>query len=72
VKVVVVSDIFVAVDVASKVAVVVVARLLVTCREAEATPESPPLVTTDMVYVPEAALATVNEPVRVPSEIEHD
>jgi len=49
-----------------------VARLLVTCREAEASPESPPLVTTDMVYVPEAALATVNEPVRVPSEIEHD
>ena len=48
------------------------AGLFVTWSEAAATPESPPLVTTDMVYVPEAALATVNEPVRVPSEIEHD
>jgi len=73
VKVVVAADNCVTVDVARKVAVVVVARLLVTCRGAPAAPESGPSVTTDTVYVPDvAALATLNEPVRLPSEIEHD
>ena len=62
----------VAVDVPKKVAVVVVARELMICREAVARLESAPPVITETVYVPDTALATVNEPVRLPAEIEHD
>ena len=75
VNVVVVAENCVAVDVPSRVEVVVVTLLvtpLVTCREAAAKPESGPLVSTVTGYVPDAALATVNEPVRLPAEIEHD
>jgi len=75
VNVVVVPENCVLVDVVNSVEVVAVllvaVKSLVTCRFAVANPESAPLVTTVIGYEPDSAFATVNEPVRLPPEIEH-